>query len=354
MALSLEGIADFVKATLDSHVVDKWVDISMPLQKYYFASRFMDPKKASKQGGVRLNWKLRVANQGTAKVTGLYAVDDTNKVNVLAEAKQGWSFQTVNYIYDVREDAFQEGPNRIIQMMKLNEQGLYNDFYALMETLMWTAPSSSALDPMTPCGIPYWLQKNATLGFTGADPSGWTDGAGGLATATYPKWKNYSGTYVTVSRDDLIEKVVNAMDFTYFMPVKPYAEIGGGAPDYGLCTVHSVLATMRKLLEANNDNLGNEVAWGAKGQGTVNVRGIPVEWVPALDNSESAAVDTSNPFYGINWNKFEWFYRSGQNMVKQPPKQAAHQHLVYERHMDNSGNFVCYDRRQGGFVFYVA
>jgi hypothetical protein len=41
-------------------------------------------------------------------------------------------------------------------------------------------------------------------------------------------------------------------------------------------------------------------------------------------------------------------------MVKHPPKEAARQHTVRERHMDNWGNFVCYDRRQGGFVFYVA
>jgi hypothetical protein len=342
---------DFVKLTLDRFKKDEWVDISMPLQEYHFASRWFKSKQKPERGGPRLNWKLRVDNQGTAKHSGLFAVDYTNRKNVMTEAKQEWSKQTVNYIYDIDEEAFQSGPETIIREMKLHEQGLYNDFFALMETAMWTAPSSSSLDPMPPSGIPFWIQKNATLGFTGADPSGWTAGAGNIATETYPRWRNYSGTYVQVSRDDLVEKVVNACDFTYFKAPRSYDEIGGGKWQYGFYTVHSVLATMRRMLQAGNDNLGPDVA---RWSGQVLIRGTPVEWIPALTISESDAYDSSNPFYGINWNKFEYFFKEGRNMVKYPPKQSAVSHTVRERHMDNWGNFACYDRRQGGFVFYIA
>ena len=269
----------------------------------------------------------------------------------MTNGKQEWSKQTVNYIYDIDEEAFQSGPETIIKEMQLNEQGLYNDYFELMETAMWTAPSSSSLDPMPPAGIPFWLQKNATLGFNGGDPSGWANGAGNVATGSYSRWKNYSGTYSQVSRDDLIEKVVNACDFTYFKAPRSYAEIGGGKPDYEFVTVHSVLATMRRLLQSGNDNLGADVA---KWAGNVLIKGNPVDWCPALTDTSSEAYDSQAPFYGINWKKFEYFFKTGRNMVKHPPKAAANQHTVRERHMDNWGNFVCYDRRQGGFVFYVA
>jgi hypothetical protein len=269
----------------------------------------------------------------------------------MTKATQEWSKQTVNYIYDIDEESFQSGPETIIREMLLLEQGLYNDFFELMEVAMWTAPGSSSVDPRPPSGIPFWIQKNATLGFNGGDPSGFTSGAGGIATATYPRWKNYTGTYVQVSRDDLIEKVINACDYTYFEAPKAFPEIGGGQPTWGFYTVHSVLATMRRLLQAGNDNLGPDVARWA---GEVMVKSTPVTWVPALTNSESTAYDSQAPFYGINWKKFEYFFKTGRNMVKHPPKEAARQHTVRERHMDNWGNFVCYDRRQGGFVLYVA
>jgi hypothetical protein len=351
MALYHEQIDDFVELTLNKFEKKTWVDLSMDLQEYHFASKWFEGKKRPERGGPRLEWKLRIGNQGTAKHSGLYAVDDTNRVDVMTDAKQEWSKQTVNYIYDIDEAAFQSGPETIIEEMKLNEQGLYNDFFALMETAMWTAPSGSTQDPRPPSGVPFWIQKNSTLGFNGGDPSGFSDGAGGVATATYPNWKNYTGTYESVSRDDLIEKVVNACDFTYFKPVRSYNEIGGGDPDYGFYTVHSVLATMRRLLQAGNDNLGVDVARFAN---QVLVKSTPVVWVPALTESTSDAYDSSNPFYGINWKKFKYFFKTGRNMIKHPPKQAPNQHTVRERHMDNWGNFVCYDRRQGGFVFYVA
>lgn len=351
MALYHEQIDDFIELTLNRYSKNEWVDISMPLQQYHFASRWFKSKQKPERGGPRLEWKLRTGNQGTAKHSGLYAVDDTNRVNVMTKATQEWSKQTVNYIYDIDEESFQSGPETIIREMLLLEQGLYNDFFELMETALWTAPASSSEDPRPPAGIPFWIQKNATLGFNGGDPTGFTSGAGSIATATYPKWKNYTGTYVQVSRDDLIEKVVNACDYCYFQAPQSYPEIGGGMAQWGFYTVHSVLATMRRLLQAGNDNLGNDVGRWA---GEVVIRGNVVTWVPALTNSDSDAYDSQAPFYGINWNKFEYFFKEGRNMVKHPPKEAARQHTVRERHMDNWGNTVCYDRRQGGFVFYVA
>ncbi len=76
--------------------------------------------------------------------------------------------------------------------------------------------------------------------------------------------------------------------------------------------------------------------------------GNPVTWVPYLTTN-----DTSNPVYGLNWKKFRYFFKKGRHMLRHPPQQAAHQHTVREVHMDNWGNFACYDRR-ANFVAYVA
>ena len=140
------------------------------------------------------------------------------------------------------------------------------------------------------------------------------------------------------------------MDFCYFEAPAKFPELGGGNPDWGLYTVHSVLATMRRLLQAGNDNLGPDVA---KWAGDVVVKGTPVTWVPSLTNSDSPAYDSTAPFYGINWKTMEYFFKEGRNMVKHPPTQAPNQHTVRIRVMDNWGNFVCYDRRRN-FVFYAA
>jgi len=351
MALYHEQIDDFIELTLNRIKKNEWVDISMPLQEYTFGAKWFKSKKKPEKGGTRMEWKLRVDNQGNARHSGLYGVDNLGRKNVMTHGHQEWSKQVGGYTYDIDEDAFQSDEETLIREMILNEQGLYNDFFALMETSMWTAPSSSALKIRPPSGIPFWIQKNSTLGFTGGNPDGFSEGAGSIDTDAYAKWKNYTGPYVQISRDDLIEKIINAMDFCYFKAPAPYPEIGGGEASWGLYTVHSVLAVMRRLLQRGNDDLGPDVAAFS---GQVLVRSTPLTWVPALSETESDAYDSSAPFYGVNWKKFEYFFKTNRNMILHPPKEAPNQSSVRKRLMTNWGNFVCYDRRQGGFVFYVA
>lgn len=347
-ALNLDAIDDFVLLTLENFKKNQYIDLSLDLQQYHFASRWFAAHKRAERGGPQLNFKLRVANQGTFKHSGLYAVDDTNRVNVMAEGKVNWSKNVANYIYDIDEDAFQSGPETIIREMVLNEQGLMNDFFEGMETAMWTSPASETVNPRPPAGIPAWLPKSASIGWTAGDGN-FASGIGNILTATYAKWKSYGGTYANISRDDWVEKVITAMDYCNFKPPVAYPEIGGGDPTWGLYTVYTTIATLRRQLQAGNDNIGDNVAAHS---GNVFVRSTPLIWVPALDNSESDAYDATNPIYGINWKKFHYFFKSGRNMLKLPPKQAARQSTVRERHLINWGNFVCYDRRQGGFVLY--
>ena len=87
----------------------------------------------------------------------------------------------------------------------------------------------------------------------------------------------------------------------------------------------SVISTFRRQLQASNDNLGMDVAAFS---GVVVVRSTPLIWVPALDNTESEAYDATNPIYGVNWKKFRYFFKSGRNMLKLPPKPAARQSMV--------------------------
>jgi hypothetical protein len=353
MALTHKQIDDFVQLTQVNYELtrDKWVDLSLALQHYHWASRWFKSKKQPVHGGPELEWEIRTANQGSAKHAGLFAVDTTNRKDVMTGAKQGFSKQTANYIYDLDEPRFQGSPETIIRWAEIHEQGLANDIIELMETAMWTAPSSSTLDPMPPSGIPFWIQKPTTLGFNGGDPSGWATGAGGKTVASLPSWQNYGGPYTVVDRDDMIEKAVNACDFCDFRAPTPFNEIAGGTPTWGFYTVHSVLSTMRKLLEKQNDSLGREVAWGAGGE--VMLRGNPIVWVPALTNSASDAYDSEAPFYGINWNTMFYFYQEGRDMIKFPPYMAPMQKTVRIRAVDNWGNFLCTNRR-ANFILYVA
>jgi hypothetical protein len=142
--------------------------------------------------------------------------------------------------------------------------------------------------------------------------------------------------------------LVEAIDKCDFMAPDEFAELGGGRPDYGFFTTYPVIQTLRKYLRNQNDNLGGDVAAFRKG---VLLRGVPMNWVAALTNSDSAAYDATNPIFGINWNTFDWFFQKGRNQHLTRPMTPSNQPSVRKVYMTNWGNFECIDRRSN-FVGY--
>jgi len=352
MPLLPDQLDDFVNLTLDNFKKRKWVDLSLDNQHHVFASKFMKGKGSDpEKGGVQLNWKVQTSNTGTAKFSELYAVDTTKVKDLTTEAKQPWTKATVNFSYDTDEDVFQSDRETIIREVEVREHSMYNDFFELMEEALWTAPSSDTESPRSPSGVPFWIQKSATTpggGFTGGDPSGFSNGAGGISTNNVANWKNWSFNYTSAgSRDDLVSKIRKACEFTYFQAPKQFAELGSGRADsdWAFFTTYNVQEELEKLLESRNDNLGADLA---KYAGSVVIKGNPVMWVPYLQNN-----DSSDPIYGVNFRVFKYFFRKGRKMLRHPPQKAARQHTVREVHMDTWGNFVCYNRRRN-FVGYKA
>ena len=170
MPLLPDQLDDFVNLTLDNFKKRRWVDISLDNQHHIFASKMFKRKgKDPEKGGVQLNWKVQVSNTGTAKHSELYAVDATGVKDLTQSAKQQWSKQTVNFSYDIDEDSMQSDRETIIREIEVREHSMYNDFFELMETAMWSAPSSDSQSPRPPSGVPFWIQKSTTTpggGFT--------------------------------------------------------------------------------------------------------------------------------------------------------------------------------------------
>ena len=290
MPLLPDQLDDFVNLTLDNFKKRRWVDISLDNQHHIFASKMFKKKgKDPEKGGVQLNWKVQVSNTGTAKHSELYAVDATGVKDLTQSAKQKWSKQTVNFSYDIEEDAMQSDRETIIREIEVREHSMYNDFFELMETAMWSAPSSDSQSPRPPSGVPFWIQKSTTTpggGFTGGNPSGFSSGAGGLSSSSYANWKNWAFNYTRISRDDALAKWRKAVAFTNFQAPRIFAEFArGGESDWGFYTNYDVVEKLEKLLEGRNDNLGVDLA---KYSGSAVFKGNPVVWVPYLQTNDSS------------------------------------------------------------------
>lgn len=346
--LKPEQIDDLVNTTLDSYQRDSWVDISLDNQFYIFAEQFMsgDIGRRSVRGGTQQTWKVQVANNGNARFTGVFAKDITSVINLSASASQPWSISTASFSYDINEPEFQgDSLTKIVDEIVMRENGMYNDWFKLMETALWSAPFSSTQDPRPLSGIPFWVQKSATEGFNGGDPSGFAAGAAGLLTSSYPRWKNYTARYTAVSRADLISKWIRAVELCQFRAPHKFPEANATtSPKWKFYTTLTLLEQLMQFLDARNDNIKD-----LSGVGGTAFKSIPVQWVPELQGGDAA--DTTNPLYGLNWNTFDFTFLSGREMVRKEPIMAPRNHNVRDVFMDSTNNLLCRNRR-GNFVFY--
>ena len=78
----------------------------------------------------------------------------------------------------------------------------------------------------------------------------------------------------------------------------------------------------------------------------------PKGGLPGVSTVERVAIVANKHIYGTP-DAGRGFFKKGKNQIVHPPQKAARQHTVREVHMDNWGNFTCYNRRRV-FVGYVA
>lgn len=354
MPLMHEQIDDFVALTLHKFKKRKWVDISLPLQKYYFGSRFgrgrkfKEPKTKSvrkdQATGDEYSWRVQVDNTGTFRNSELYGQETVNVTDIMKEAKVAYSKQIVSMTWDVDEELFQSGPETIVSVMKTRTHAMMNDWYIGMENEMWTAPTDSAESPRSPFGIPWWIQQSTTaaVGLNGLNPSGFSSGRAGLSSSTYSNWANHTFTYNKVDDDDALESMAKSFEDCDFFAPDDFSELGRGEPDYEVYTVWNVLNKAQKLAKAQNDDIGTDLG---RYRGTTMFRGVPFRRVRAFEDTSLDSSDTNDPIYGIDWNNMCWIYNSGRDMQMTKPLTPTDQPTVRKKYMYNWGQFVAHSLR---------
>lgn len=355
MALMPEQLADFVEATLNKYQKTEYTDFT--LDRYKVAPElFGMGKKPNWDSGPHYEFKVRVATDGNARVTGLYDTDRSNVNNQLDKGTVDWSMYTTNFIYDVQEESFQsDNAQKIIDVIRVREHGMYEDMWERWEADLWTAPASEDQKPRPLAGLPTWIVKASSFAdadaekfsFGGGNPSGWSSGIGRINSNTYSQWKN--GTFKhdgTVTRDGFIKRVVKATVFCKFEAAHAYpASVAPNKQDrYGFYTTYPMWEGLADFCRSQNDNLGKDGA--AMYDGSPTIRGNKVREVPYLTTNDSGTAAGNDPFYGVNWQSIGFARRRGWWLKRHKPQQVAGSHNVYRVNLDSHVAVVCTDRRQ--------
>lgn len=331
--IQLTGISDILFSTLSELGEGKWTDMTTDLQRFVVLPNITKKNRVTIGSGKTVTFDVITDENNSARFVGLFASDRSDVPNVLAQGEVPFRNLTASYSIDARELTANEGKRQIVSLIKSRRHACMMSIAHIMERTFWRVPATS--DDLTPYGVPYWVVKSATAGFTGTVPSGYSSVAG-LSTTTYPRWRNYAAPYSLVTKEDLIARWWKAARLTDFEPpvVTPTFNTGD---DYGYYTVGDVYDGLKTILESQNENLGSDLD---SQNGRPTFQETKVVWVPELDQ------DTTNPLYGLNWGEFKTAIHGNWWMKETVIDKVPGQHTVSSVYVDATFNYLCRNRRR--------
>ena len=327
------ALNDLVATTLKELGRPKFTEIVSPLQRHTAMRNLLRKNRIQLRSGTAVQWDVMVNPANAASNVGMAAQDSVNIVDLMTQASADWRNTTANYGIEGREIDMNAEPARIVDLIKARRIGAMISLAELMERNFWGPPVALA-DVLTPWGINTWIVKNATEGFNGGAPSGYT--SIGLNPTTYPNWKNWTYQYTNVTRDDLIRHWRKAATFIDFQPPVDGIPTFNTGDDYGWYTNYGVIGPLEEALESQNDNLGPDIA---SQDGKAMFRRVPVVWIPYLE------ADTTNPVYGLNWGWFKTYILNNWWLRETHVPIYPGQHTMSAHFLDCTYQWIAKNRR---------
>ncbi len=357
-----KSIDDLVAASQEKWIArNKATNLLSDLTRYVAAAELFAKHKKTFEGGLDWCFNVMVASDntgnGTAKFVKLFEEDALNRKDVIVKGKVSPCFLQAGYYYDLREPQLNSGTDvQLVRFVWEQMELMYQSFFDKIETTFWGSPTYKADLSTIPAGIGYWLQRQANGSGThgaGTHPNGGFDGMdpvlpnsssdsttaacprAGIASSTYARWANWAAQYAAVTKADLIKKMRFAVRDTDFKSPLHISEpkLGTGRAIY--CN-KATISEMEDILEAQNMNLGNDLA---SKDGKTIFKGNPVEYVPYLNG------DATDPVYMIDWGTMCLGVLAGWDKKVSAPETVSGQHNTRRVFMDASLNFVCTNLR---------
>jgi hypothetical protein len=343
--LQSSGIADLVAMTLPQLGKLKFTDLMSNYQNTIILKRTMKKGKMTFESGASVDFNVITDTNHSAKMVGIGQVDNVDIPNLMTKGEVPWRHCTWNWAHDNRILAMNREPSRIVDLLQTQRIAAFGDGIILFEIQGWQCPAST--DTVSAYGIPYWVVKSNTAatqtnnnGFNGGAPTGYTT-VGNINPTTFPRWQNYATQYTNVLKNDFVRKARRMMFYIDFQPLVDEIPTYNTGDDYGLYANYSLVAALEELLEAQNDDLGNDIA---SMDGKTEFRRKPVTPVRQLD------LDTTNPLYALNWGEFHAMGLRGLWMYETVIPVMPNQHNVSATHNDCSFNWFCRNRRRNGVI----
>jgi len=343
MGLQFSDIDDAVLLTQNSLIKrGAFLDLQTDLTDHVAVREIWKSRQKKFGGGTNWEFEAQVDHNHSARAVELFETDGSSITDTMIKGTVAPRHVNAHYLYDQREPAFQRGGVAIVDLVQTRYTAMMVSLFEYLEAVLWGTPASSA-DEKTPYGVAYWVSKAVTEGFYGlGDPTNFPLGRANILTSATPRWANYSGTYGTVSPEDLIRKMRKMHRKIQFRSVVSHAQPDLSAMKNGIYCGDNIVGLCEELLEGQNMNLGQDL--DSQG-GRAVFKGSPLIYVPHLD------ADTQDPIYMLDWKWMACGVLEGWENQLTAPYMVPGKHLVRRVDLDATLQLVCTNLRRQGVLY---
>ena len=349
MSLQFSDIDDAVLLTQQNLIKrGAFLDMQTDLTDHVAVREMWKGRQKKFAGGNPWEFEAQIDHNHSARAVELYETDGSEVLDTMIKGTVEPRHVNAHYIYDQREPAFQRGGVAICDLVNTRYVAMMVSLFEYLETVLWSKPIDST-DTKTPYGIAYWVVKNATEGFNGADPTGFAAGRANILTTAQARWANWSGTYHTVSTEDLVRMMRRMHRKIQFRSVVSHAEPDLGSSKNGIYCCDETVGLLEELIETQDMNLGFDLA---SRDGRVVFKGTPIVYAPKLDyNLLTGAASTDAPVYMLDWKWLAIGVLEGWENQLTEPYMVPGKHLVRRVDLDATLQMVCTNLRRQGVLY---
>jgi len=336
MPLTDAAIADMLTTTLHDLGRGRFYQIAQEMAEYYVMPRLLREGNIRMQtSGIGIKETLMTNIGGESRWVGLNDTDVYNWEDILTQLTVVWCRLNDNMMWERRQLLENRGEARVNDVIKPQRVAMMLRIAKSLESGFFGAPDAS--DTKKPWGLNYWIVKNATTGFNGGLPSGFST-VGGVNITTYPTFKNYTAQYTSVSKSDLIKKMRTGHRATNWR--SPYktsqmeSEFGARRQIF---MNEETISSFEDIGEAQNENLGRDVA---SMDDRIAFKRHPLIYIEYLDD------DTTDPVYMTDIETIKPIVLKGDYLRESDAHSLVPlKHNTFAVDVDLSVNFVCVNRR---------
>jgi len=343
-SITTDELADILVLTQAELGELKFNQFATDLVSYEVWSHIWKKDRVQFQAGESISRNVMTKHSGAARQVGLASVDNVNIASVMTTLTAPWRHTETSYAVIRQEMLMNRSPRKLVDLVKVRRTDAMISLIELIEDQFF-GDLPAADNDLDILNLKYYVVANATEGFNGGAPSGYTLVAG-INPTTQPKWRNYTAQYAQVSKGDLVSKMrtgFRKIGFKSPISISDYRRGGGAGERYRIYMNETTIKQWETLAEEQNDNLGKDLA---PFDGMTSFKRNPIVYVPSLDDTTSP----TNPVYMLDWGYVEPFFLKGDYLHEERGK-SADQHNVINTFIDTTWNLLFTQRRhQAVFV----